>query len=139
MKTNVIAGRVKEFLIQFPPFLFLNEEDLNKLALHVEIVFYKKGEIIFQEKNLPKNHFYVLRKGSVKLIANEALMDICDEGDIFGIRSLIVKKPYIASAVCEEDGIVYLISHEIFEPFLKNYPDISMFFCRRICGSQNYF
>ncbi|MCP9767318.1 CBS domain-containing protein [Lacihabitans sp. LS3-19] len=139
MKTNVIAGRVKEFLIQFPPFLFLNDEDLNKLALHVEIVFYKKGEIIFKEKNLPKNHFYVLRKGSVKLTANSELMDICDEGDIFGIRSLIVKKPYIATAICDEDAIVYLISHEIFEPILKGNPEVSMFFAAGFAAGKTIF
>jgi CBS domain-containing protein len=139
MKNNVISERVKSFLASYPPFHFLSENDLEKLSFKIEILFFRGGAVIFEENQSPGNQFFLLRKGSVSLLAGNELFDQCDEGDIFGIRSLIVKKPYIATAQCTEDSIIYAIPHSVFENYLKEYPDVLMFFTAGFAAGKTVF
>jgi CBS domain-containing protein len=47
------------------------------------------------------------------------LIDICDEGDIFGLRPLIQNDHYLMSAKANEESILYAISVEILKEIIK--------------------
>lgn len=136
---NIISDRVQDFLVKFPPFHLLQQEDIQALAKGVIIQYYQAGDIVFKEGEQPGQSFYVVRKGAINLWHNQELMDQCDEGDILGIRSLIVNKPYIATAQCSEESLVYAIPNAIFEPLLSQYADVSLFFAAGFAAGKTVF
>ena len=58
--TNVIVNRVKEFLRQYPPFTFLSDELLAKVAKEVELMYFSKGEYLFFQGEPARNHFFIV-------------------------------------------------------------------------------
>ena len=50
---------------------------------------------------------------------DQILIDICDEGDIFGLRPIIQNDHYLMSAKAIEESILYAIPVEIFKEIIK--------------------
>ena len=87
---NTISHRVADFLKNFPPFNVLGQSDLETLAEEITIVYKEKDSVIFAENDEPHTYFYVVNKGAVALKkgSDKSVMDMCDEGDIFGSGKL---------------------------------------------------
>jgi CBS domain-containing protein len=110
--SNSITARVAEFLAQFPPLDLFEPAELARASQTVQIQFREAGETLFSEGQSPGEFFYVVRQGSVKIVnagESETLIDICDEGDIFGVRPLLANEPYLASAQTQEECLIYTI------------------------------
>ena len=128
---NTIAERVADFLKRYPPFQFLAEESLLKIAGQVSVLYYEKNKSIFRERE--KNHgmFYVVKDGAVRLYRTQdnepKIVDICDEGDLFGLRPLITKEDYELSASANEESILYGIPIDLFLPIALEHRDVSNF------------
>ncbi|MBJ6367148.1 DUF294 nucleotidyltransferase-like domain-containing protein [Snuella sedimenti] len=122
---NSIAERVCDFLISYPPFDKLNENDLLEIAKEVNIMYLEKGDIVFSKDDTYHNYFYIVRNGAVSLYhrTNDNKMNmvsINDAGDIFGVRPLIIEENYKLTAVANEESIVYGIPIEIFKSVTNN-------------------
>ncbi|MEI6866004.1 DUF294 nucleotidyltransferase-like domain-containing protein [Flavicella sp.] len=128
---NTIAERIADFLKNYPPFNLLSKKKLQSIAEEVEVLYIEKGKYIFSKESKPHDHFYIVNKGAVKLTLTEDLeqkiIDICDEGDIFGLRPLMTHENYILNAEANEESIIYGIPINIFKPLseknknVKNY------------------
>ena len=120
---NTISYRVADFLKNFPPFNMLPLSILEEIAVEVHIKYLEKDCIIFKEGDAPHSYFYVVHKGAVSLSKapmNE-MVDLCDEGDIFGLRPLMAQENYKMAANSYEECILYAIPIDIFKPYaLKN-------------------
>jgi CBS domain-containing protein len=116
---NTISHRVADFLKSFPPFSFLNQKDLEKLSEQISIVYKDKDAVIFAENDKTHDSFYVVHKGAVALKKSpkNAVLDMCDEGDIFGLRPLLAQENYIMEAVAHEETILYAIPIAVFKPY----------------------
>lgn len=115
---NTISERVADFLKNYPPFNGLKNIDLQLLSEEVSIIYKEKGSIIFTEKETGHSFFYVVHKGAVSLlkkITND-IVDICDEGDIFGLRPLMANENYELEAKAHEESILYAIPITKFKP-----------------------
>ncbi|WP_373940890.1 cyclic nucleotide-binding domain-containing protein [Polaribacter sejongensis] len=116
---NSIAERVYDFLKNYPPFNLLATKKILEIASQVSIIYLEKGKVIFNENDEIHKQFYIVRNGGISLYKNsndkKALIDICDGGDIFGLRPLISKENYLLDAIANEESIVYAIPIEIFE------------------------
>jgi len=133
MKTmkNTIAERVADFLKTYPPFNLLTKKELSTISEEIEVLYLEKGKFVFTEQDQAHPIFYIVNKGAVKLTREEAgeniIIDICDEGDIFGLRPLMTKENYILNAETNEESIIYGIPLSIFKPLseknknVKNY------------------
>ena len=126
---NIISERVADFLGKYPPFNEMHEHDLSDLACDVSILYKEKGSHVFKENDIQHTDFYVVHKGAVELLRNSGRdrVDICDEGDIFGLRPLMANENYKLEAVCYEESILYAIPIESFEPFAKTYEELGNF------------
>lgn len=111
---NTIAERILDFLKNFPPFDVIENDSLLKIAQNVKVIYLEKGKILFEQNHKPHEYFYIVKDGALglyKLIENDKiLIDICDEGDLFGLRPLIQKDSYRLTAEANEESIVYAIS-----------------------------
>lgn len=137
---NVIVNRVKEFLKRFPPFTFLNEASLGVVAKGVEVKYFAKGEYLFSQGDPAQDFFFVLKEGSVQLSENkdgqDRVVEVCDEGDVFGVLALLGKRPYILTAKAREDSLLYAIPVSIFEKILNENSRVSLYFAAGFASGQ---
>jgi CBS domain-containing protein len=116
---NTISYRVADFLKNYPPFSFLVQRDLEIISEQIIIVYKEKDSLIFDVNEEKHDCFYVVHKGAValRLDQNSPVMDMCDEGDIFGLRPLIANENYIMETRAFEETILYAIPINIFKPY----------------------
>ncbi|WP_291099675.1 MULTISPECIES: DUF294 nucleotidyltransferase-like domain-containing protein [unclassified Flavobacterium] len=116
---NTISHRVADFLKNFPPFSFLQQKDIETLSEQISIIYKEKDSIVFAENEETHNCFYVVHKGAVALRTslNNDVLDMCDEGDIFGLRPLMANENYKMEARTYEESILYAIPIAVFKPY----------------------
>jgi CBS domain-containing protein len=128
---NTISERIFDFLKNYPPLNLIPNATLLEISENVEIQYFEKDQIIFSQNDLPHEHFYIINQGSVRLyrfIENEKhVLDICDEGDLFGLRPLIMNENYLMGASANEETILYGIPISLFHDIILNYPKVSQF------------
>ncbi|HEX8016641.1 MAG TPA: DUF294 nucleotidyltransferase-like domain-containing protein [Flavobacterium sp.] len=114
---NTISHRVADFLKHFPPFNLLHQKDLEKLSEQISIIYKEKDSVIFSENEKTHESFYVVHKGAIALKKNQKTLDMCDEGDIFGLRPLLAQENYVMEASTYEESILYAIPIAVFKPY----------------------
>lgn len=137
---NVIVNRVIDFLKNFPPFSFLSAELLAQVAQEVDLVYYEKGEFLFQKGEPAKSYFFVVKEGAIKLTdridEKEETVEICDEGDVFGVLALLGKRPYILDAIADEPSLIIAVPVGIFEKVLEENNKVSLYFASGFASGQ---
>ncbi|GMQ28913.1 DUF294 nucleotidyltransferase-like domain-containing protein [Algoriphagus confluentis] len=137
---NVIVNRVAEFLKRFPPFSFLEKEELFLVAGQVEIHYLEKDRIFFHQGEPARPNFYVLKEGTVHLVETspkgEEIREVCDEGDVFGVLALLGKRPYLLTAKIIENSLIYAIPVAIFEKILEKNSRVALFFAAGFAAGQ---
>ena len=128
---NTIAERIFDFLKNFPPFDILQKEQLFKISSHVKVTYLEKDKVVFKQEDFPHDHFYIVKDGAIGLYRamdnDQILVDICDEGDIFGLRPLIQHDHYLMSAIAHEETLLYAISVEILKEILEKNDKVNKF------------
>lgn len=126
---NIISERVADFLKEYPPFNEMHARDLLSLSGEVSILYYEKGKVVFTEGETAHSHFYVVHKGAVELRSGDKkeIIDLCDEGDIFGLRPLMANENYILEAKAFEESILYAIPIDTFRPYAQTYEELGNF------------
>src|SRR5690606_34802644 len=73
--------------------------------------------------------FYLSREGAGEREGLEEgvkiLVDVCGEGDLFGIRPVIANQPYLSTATAQEESIVYGIATEDIRQVMTQNPEVS--------------
>ncbi len=136
MPANTIVHRVFEFLGKYPPFSLMKEEKLLEVAAKVRIRYVDRGQVIFDENDAPGEFLYLVREGSVSLTHNGEIVDICDEGDLFGVRSMLSGKPYLLKSMSTAESLLYLIPILDFREILKNNSEVGMYFAAGLASGQ---
>jgi CBS domain-containing protein len=138
--SNVISDRVGYFLKDFPPFHFLSPDEIEKISKEITVEFYRPGQFVFCEGESGKRQCFILRKGNVKLLKSEdgeeQLIDQCEPGDVFGVRSLLSGNPYVMTALAEEESLVYAIKEQLFRHYLENNKDFALYFTLGYAAGQ---
>jgi CBS domain-containing protein len=119
-------------LSRHPPFDRLEPELLDRMARGLRIRYLEPGEVIFEEGEPAKPEFYVVVKGGVdvsqRVDGETVLIDVCDEGDIFGVRALLGDRPYGARTQTKDDTLLYVLSKEQLDELLREAPRVALFF-----------
>lgn len=126
---NIISERVADFLEKFPPFSEMHEKDLQDISSEISIIYKEKGSTVFYADEEAHENFYMVHKGAVdlRMPIDDTLVDICDEGDIFGLRPLMANENYKLEAKAREDTILYGIPIAIFKPYIQTYEELGNF------------
>jgi CBS domain-containing protein len=107
--------QVQSFLARFPPFDVLEPEALERVCAATEIEFFPRGATVLQQGGPPSRFFYVVRTGGVELLDDGVVIDLLDEGEMFGHPSLVAGLPPTLSVRAFEDTICYLIEGQVAE------------------------
>lgn len=115
---NTISERIADFLKNYPPFNAMEPKQLEQLALEVTIIHKEANTTVFSQNESPHSHFYVVNKGAISLskAGSSQILDICDEGDVFGLRPLLANESYKLEAKAYEETILYAIPISDFKP-----------------------
>ncbi len=128
---NTIAERIFDFLKDYPPFQFIDEDNLMAIAGQVKVLYLEKNKPVFKAHEANHGMFYVVKDGGVRVFKVEnnepQIVDICDEGDLFGLRPLITKEDYQLSASANEESILYGIPIDLFLPIALENKKVSNF------------
>ena len=140
---NLIASRIADFLRLYPPFNGLDEEALAGLSETAVVKYYSQEDYVFHQGDEKSELLYIVKEGIVHLERQEGdlvrLVDICDEGDLFGVRAMLSGKPYVFHARCAEECLVYGLPIEQFRPLLEKNNAVALFFASGLAGGQSVF
>ncbi|RMB58024.1 CBS domain-containing protein [Dokdonia sinensis] len=119
---NTIARRIYDFLKQFPPFSFMAKDDLITICTKAKVVYLDKDQIVFERDQSYQDHFYIVQQGAVKITRPSGdiikVVDICDEGDLFGLK-VTSGNTYRTTATANEETILYTLPMGDFSAFAK--------------------
>jgi CRP-like cAMP-binding protein len=92
---------------EVPLFQLFGSEERKVLAEQVSQRQFKKGQVIFKAGDLG-GLAYIIQKGTVNVSIKDAnnetvVVDIADEGGLFGMSSLLAGEPHQTTAVAMED------------------------------------
>lgn len=134
---NEIVHRINDFLKEFPPFSYLEKDELFGISGKVVVKFFEKGETIYEENTAPHPVIYVVNKGAVSLSnkARNILVETCDEGDLFGLRPLLTDSEYVFTAEASEDCILYTLRTDLLKPLLSRNARFALYVASVFAGT----
>jgi CBS domain-containing protein len=132
MSSDSMILTVANRLARHAPFDRLDSKLLDRIASAIRIRYLEPGEIVFRAGEPPKPEFYVVVKGEVAVTQDadgeQVLIDVCDGGDIFGVRALLADRAYLATTEAKDDTLLYVIGKQQLEELIADEPRVAMFF-----------
>jgi CBS domain-containing protein len=107
------------YLRATPPFHAVPQPLFERASLNVEIGFYGAGSRLAEAGGRPLEHLYVIRRGSVRLERGGQIVQVLEEGEVFGYTSLITNAASLDVTV-EEDLLAYRIPRAAFDLLLQD-------------------
>ena len=113
------------------------EKKMSKIRKDFESIFYKKGQVLFNEGNIPRGLFYV-ESGKVKIAkygsdGKEQIISIAKPGDFIGYKSLLTNTHYNVSASILEDATLTFIPKDDFSKLFRVDTDVADKFTKMLC------
>jgi Predicted signal-transduction protein containing cAMP-binding and CBS domains len=124
----------ERFLREHEPFNLLTPEVLRSVVYNLQVQYYQKDEVIFQEGSAPLSSLYIVRKGVVLLKRNSEVLDYLQEGDSFGFVSLLTGERPSSTAIAYEDTLLFLLPDKIFKKLCKDFEAFNQYFLRKLTG-----
>lgn len=111
-------------------FCSLTKMELGNLSGTKSYTFYRKGQVIFYEGNLPQG-LYCIYSGKVKIHklgddGKEQIVRLAKKGNIIGYRALLSSDNYYATATVLEDTLVCFLPKYVYLSILESNPQFSM-------------
>jgi CBS domain-containing protein len=124
-----------EFFQKYPPFNFLEEQDLKFVIEDVALEYYPRGFKILAQYGPPSEYLRLIKKGAVKVYVDssegeEIIIDYRSEGELFGFISLISNDRSRANVLAMEDTICYLIPKNKVLPIIEKNPTLNEYFLK---------
>ncbi|MCE0492596.1 DUF294 nucleotidyltransferase-like domain-containing protein [Vibrio salinus] len=106
---------IKQFLIQFPPFSEMPEEEIDDLTAKIEISYFRSDSNIIPFGG-EINDLYIIRSGSVEVYRRKGeLYNRLSEGDLFGQMGLLTNNKVVFPVKAIEDTLVYCLPEPYFQ------------------------
>ncbi len=130
---DLVVHSVVEFLRRVPPFQFLDEGQLRRLAKRVEVHYFPRGTTLIKRGEPPPNYLWVVVRGGVKKVlrvttGEEHVFEIASEGDLVGVLSSVDGTTGQLDDVAIEDTVCYAIPRQVVDQLIVNEPVVARFF-----------
>lgn len=126
MSTLTDTGRL--VLQHVDLFSGLPANDLNEFHRFLEVRQTPQGTILFNEGD-EGDRLYVVRKGSIQIIKKRPDGDILlaqrGPGEVIGEMALVDSSPRFATAICQVDCDLFVLSRESFSEVIQRQPEIA--------------
>ena len=126
---------ITSFVKSIHPFENLTKIQLEKFAENLDIVYFKKNEVIQQQGEEPSSLFFII-KGLVQEKIDEEVSSIFSTNEFFDPISL-VENYSKHTFVCAQETICYALPREIFVTTLHENSALESFFFQSISQKLN--
>ncbi len=116
-----------EFLSRHPPFDRLQASSLEAVGRTLEITYHARHDSILSRTEEVNTWLYVVRRGVVRLEAEQRRLELLEEGECFGFPSLISGSGPTVDVIAEEECLLYRIPKSTFDQ-LMDVPAFAAFF-----------
>ncbi len=121
------TNRIKQ-LEKIELFSGISPSSIAELATLMKEVSFKKNNTVITQGDDSRSLF-IITSGRMKVFANDeegnqTIFTFLEMGDFFGELSLLDDAPRSASVIAVEDSDVLNLSHQHFDSFLNNHPEI---------------
>lgn len=138
---NSLAERILDFLKTYPPFDHVSYTDLYKVAVETNVIYVDKDETLYSQGKPPKDYFYIVNQGAIRIFRQDGEktieIEMCDEGDVLGLRPLVVNENYTVNAKAYEESIIYAIPIKTFNEQFENDPEINKYLITRFASNSH--
>jgi len=117
---NLLNEDPIDFIKTQPPFGCLDNREIEQIAETLETEQFAPGIHILSRKGPPSRHLYVIREGAVRFMRDEQVIQILEEGELFGFPSMISHNAPTVDVVAEENVLVYRIPEQVFSTLIEN-------------------
>jgi CBS domain-containing protein len=121
----------KEFVRAQHPFDCLKEDDLERVVQSLEPAHFPRGRQILTRSGPPSRYLYLIRQGAVRLEFEGQVVQVLEEGEVFGYPSVLSRQAPSFDMVAEEDTLAYQIPENIFHQLLEH-PPFAEFFLKSL-------
>ncbi len=125
----------KSFIKNIVPFDNLDEHSLEEVIEKLDIVYFKKDEILLSSQNKPEFLYFII-KGVVQEIHEDEVVSVYSHNEYFDPISLIenkVKHTFITA----QETICYILPREFFLSFIYKHDELESFFFQTISKKLN--
>lgn len=137
---NAIPQRIFDSMRQYPPFSLMKDLDLMQIAERIRIRFVAKDQWVFQAQDTVQKQIYFVQEGAIHLLQQQQepaqLVEACDQGEIFGLGSLVDSTHYQLGARAQEDSLIYIIPQQILQPIIEKQPKVSWYFAQSFAAGK---
>ena len=116
---------IPSFLRQCAPFDELDEDALAEVIRHTHIEFHPRGHVVLQQGGEPAAHLYIVRTGAVEALDGDLVVDVHQQGEVFGFVSLLTRDQPGLTVRAQEDSICYLVDGDVAARILASREGIS--------------
>ncbi len=109
---------IARFLRAHPPFDALDPRDVARVAAAAELESFPAGATIFSQGAEPVRHLRVVRSGAVEIVAQERVLDLLGEGQMFGHASMLSGLPTDFEARAAQPTTCYRVGMELASEML---------------------
>src|SRR5512139_2693303 len=123
--TPVNLEEALSFLRKVPPFQFLDEHLLRKVAGCLSLTVYPRETVILKQHGPASDCVRIIRRGAVKVMmespesGEEVILDYKGEGDNFGFLSLIGGDRQRTTCIADDDTTCYVLAKECVYDLLE--------------------
>ncbi|MBE7556628.1 MAG: cyclic nucleotide-binding/CBS domain-containing protein [Anaerolineales bacterium] len=118
---------IKEFVRTQHPFDCLNESELEQVVQSLEPAHFPRGRQILARSGPSSRYLYLIRQGAVRLEFEGQVVQVLEEGELFGYPSVLSRQSPSFDVVAEEDTLTYQIPEHIFQQLLERPPFAEFF------------
>lgn len=137
---NSLAERITDFIKTYPPFNHLPPQELYQLSLEIKVVYLDKDETLYVQGTQHTDYFYIVNQGAIRIYRQEGAeqleVEMCDEGDVLGLRPLISDENYDLNAKAYEETIVYAIPINQFNQQFENNTKVNKYLITRFASNS---
>lgn len=131
MSINEIQSRIVDELKLVPPFSLLDNYTLQALAKKCVVSYHHDEEIIFKKGDSPDQYCWLVKDGRIELSLNpddpSVLSDVCEPGDMFGLRSLLTGEPFSLTAYVSGEALLYAFPVSELKYLMEKHSEIAIY------------
>lgn len=110
----------RSFLSQIAPFDRLDDDALDAAAHAATVVHMTRGAKILRQGGAPSTHLNLVRQGEVALMQDGRIIQLLEEGEVFGYPSMLGRCAPLFDAVAATDVVLYRLAEEDFRSLLTH-------------------
>ena len=113
-------NQMLEFIRVQPPFRTLSEPELILIDQTAEASQVEQGTHILSQGGPPSQYLYLIREGAVRYVRDGQVIQVLEEGELFGYPSMLSQEAAGANVIAEEPLSLYRIPEKTFRELIDN-------------------